>query len=392
MYICPDCSPVSRSVSWQSSGETGRMNLLSLRHWTMPAIAVLAAALLFSGVLRSLVALLPYLAALALATLLVWTFLGTRGQAGPVRAADASVAAASTAGISRTKLGLKLDPQHFADDLWSGPPLGMPPWLARHVSVNLRAFLISGAPKRPWSLMLASDESWCLDEFTRRFGKAMGLAANQVPHRLECTTIMEFSREPIAKAIAASGVPLLIINATERLRQHGKADTVTSPLEVILQGRDPLLKDIVILILEKSRPPAIQPAADVPALLREHSAALKAISVVPVDKVGIACVLAPLDNRDDRITILWEDFCRYAEAEYAVKIDNAGTLEASPDDGMWDFLGTALDEWDQHGMSQALDFTRLASEAALARARVAGLRSARAVWEPAHQRVNLKTS
>jgi hypothetical protein len=368
------------------------MNLLSLRSWTMPAIAVLGAALLFSGVLRSLVALMPYLAALAVATILVWTFLGTRGQAGSVRTGEASASvAASVASISRTKLGLKLDPQHFTDDLGNGPPLGMPPWLARHVSVTLRAFLVRTAPERPWSLMLASDESWCLDEFTRRFCKAMGLSASQVPHRLECTTIMEFGREPIAKAIADSGVPLLIINATERLRQHGKADTVTSPLEVILQGRDPLLKDIVILILEKSRPPAVHPAADLSALLREHSAAMKAITAVPVDEVGITCVLARLDAREDRLTILWEDFCRYAEAEYAVKIDNASTLEASPEDGMWDFLGTALDEWDQHGMSGARDFVRLASEAAFARARVAGLRSARAVWEPASQRVNLKT-
>ena len=369
------------------------MNLLNLRSWYMPAILVLGAALLFSGVLRSLIALMPYLAALAIATILVWTFLGTRGQAAPMRSAEASVsAAASVAGLSRTKLGQKLDPQHFADDLWNGPPLGMPPWLARHVGVTLRAFLVSGAPERPWSLMLASDESWCLDEFTRRFCKAMGLPVSQVPHRLECTTIMEFAREPVAKAIAESGVPLLIINATERLRQHGRAGTVTSPLEVVLQGRDPLLKDIAILILENSRPPALQPAADLPALLREHSAAMKAITAVPADKVGITCVLARLDAREDRVTILWEDFCRYAEAEYAVKIDNASTLEASPEDGMWDFLGTALDEWDQHGMSQARDFVRLASEAALARARVTGLRSARAVWEPASQRVSLKTS
>lgn len=369
------------------------MSLLARRGWFMPA-AFLLGALLLSGWVSRLTVFLPYLAAIAVAAILIWTFLGTRGHAGdaPSPGALAVQTSASVAGFSRMKLGQQLDPQQFADLLRDGPPIGMPSWLARQLAVTLRAFLVSDAPPKPWSLLLASEEAWCLEEFDRRFCRALSLPAGRSPVRLECTTIMTFEREQIAKDITDSGVPLLIINSSERLRQHPRADIITSPLEVALQGRDPLLRDTVILVLEKGTPPALRAETNLSAVLREHRDAMKPITRVPVDVVGITCVLATLQARDERLIVLWEEFCRYAKAEFAVKIENARSLETSPDDSMWDFLGTALDEWDQHGLPAARAFIHLASQAALARARVGDVKSAKASWEPSSQRVSLKTT
>jgi hypothetical protein len=165
---------------------------------------------------------------------------------------------------------------------------------------------------------------------------------------------------------------------------------------VALQGRDAALRHVAILIFERAntkdlliKATGATGAEDTRTALREHRAVVRGLTKMPAQDVTTVCILSP-PTKEERLTILWEEFCRGAATEFSVSIENAGTLDQTRDDSMWGFLEEALIEWNQHGMSEARDFVRASSEQALAQARIAGLRQARAWWHPDEGRVSLQ--